>query len=148
MRDFNANESNPTMETFLNQHKRKNILKSKTCYKSQEGSCIDLIITSRHSLHQFSHAFETGIIDYHLMVYTMLKSTYTKLEPKTLRKRSHKDFSKESFLRDLQYGLNNIDNFAEFHDAFKATLDHHATIKQAKLRGNSKPHINKTLRKK
>ena len=59
MRDFNANESNPTMETFLNQHKRKNILKSKTCYKSQEGSCIDLIITSRYSLHQFSRAFET-----------------------------------------------------------------------------------------
>ena len=54
------------MKTFLNQHKCKNIIKSKTCYKSQEGSCIDLIITSRHSLHQFSHAFETGISDYHL----------------------------------------------------------------------------------
>ena len=66
MGDFNANESNPAMETFLNQHKCKNIIKSKTCYKSQEGSCIDLIITSRHSLHQFSHAFETGISDYHL----------------------------------------------------------------------------------
>ena len=57
MGDFNANESNPAMETFLSQHKCKNIIKSKTCYKSLEGSCIDLIITSRHSLHQFSHAF-------------------------------------------------------------------------------------------
>ena len=75
MCDFNANGSNPAMETFLNQHKCKNIIKSKTCYKSQEGSCIDLIITSRHSLHQFSHVFETGISDHYLMVYTMLKST-------------------------------------------------------------------------
>ena len=58
MGDFNANESNPAMETFLNQHKCKNIIKSKTCYKSQEGSCIDLIITSRHSLHQFSHVLK------------------------------------------------------------------------------------------
>ena len=33
MGDFNANESNPAMETFLNQHKCKNIIKSKTCYK-------------------------------------------------------------------------------------------------------------------
>ena len=41
MGDFNANESNPAMETFLNQHKCKSIVKSKTCYKSQEGSCID-----------------------------------------------------------------------------------------------------------
>ena len=39
------------------------------------------------------------------MVYTMLKSTYTKLEPKILRKRSYKDFNKESFLQDLQHGL-------------------------------------------
>ena len=115
--------------------------------KSQEGSCIDLIITSRHSLHQFSHVFETGISDHHLMVYTMLKSTYTKLELKNLRKLSYKDFNKESFLQDLQHGLNNIGNFAEFNDAFKAMLDHHASIKQSKLRGNTKSHINKTLRK-
>ena len=113
--------------------------------KSQEGSCIDLIITSRHSLHQFSHVFETGISDHHLMVYTMLKSTYTKLEPKILRKRSYKDFNKESFLRDLQHGLNNIGNFTEFNDEFKAILDHHAPIKQSKFRGNT--NINKTLRK-
>ena len=85
MGDFNANESNPAMKTFLNQHKCKNIIKSKTCYKSQEGSCIDLIITSRYSLHQFSYVFETGISDHHLMVYTMLKSTYAKLEPNILR---------------------------------------------------------------
>ena len=35
------------------------------------------------------------------MVDTMLKSTYTKLEPKILRNRSYKDFNKESFLVDL-----------------------------------------------
>ena len=145
MGDFNANESNSTTEVFLNQHKCKNIIKSKTFYKSQEGSCLDLIITSRHSLHQFSHVFETS--DHHLMVYTMLKSTYTKSEPKILRKSSYKDFNKESFLRDKQHGLNNICNFAEFNVAFKAILNHHATVKQSKLRGNTKPHINKTLRK-
>ena len=44
----------------------QNIIKCKTCYKSQEGSCIDLIITSINSLHQFSHVFETGISDYTL----------------------------------------------------------------------------------
>ena len=101
---FNANESDPAMEPFLNQRKCKNINKSETCYKSNKGSCIDLIITSRHSLHQFSHVFETGISDHHLMVYTMLKSAYTKLEPNILRNHSCKDFNKESFLQDLQHG--------------------------------------------
>ena len=81
------------------------------------------------------------------MVYTMLKFTYTQLEPKILRNRFNKDFNKESFLRDLQHGLNNAGNFAEFNDEFKAILDHHVPIKQSKLRDNTKPHINKTLRK-
>ena len=103
-------------------------------------------ITSRHSLHQFSHVFETAISDHHL-TYTKLKSTYTKLELKNLRNRSYKDFNKESFLQNLQLGLDNIGNFAEFNDEFKAILDHHAPIKQSKLRGNTKPHINRTLRK-
>ena len=81
------------------------------------------------------------------MVYTILKSTYTKLEPKILRNRSYKDFNKESFPRDFQHGLNNIGNFAEFNDEFKAILDHHAPIKQSNLRGNTKPRIYRTLRK-
>ena len=87
---FNAHESNPAMEAFLSQHKCKNIIKSKTCYKSQEGSCIGLIIISRHSLRRFSLVFATGISDHHLMAYTLLKSLYAKLQPKILRNRSLK----------------------------------------------------------
>ena len=83
MGNFNAKESNPAIEKFLNQHKCRNIIKGKTCCKSQKGSCIDLIIISRHLVfHEFSHVFETEISDHHPMVYTMLKSTYTNLEPK------------------------------------------------------------------
>ena len=123
MGDFNANESNPQMTTFLNQRKYKNMIKSKICYKSQEFSCIDLIITSRHIILESSHVFETGITDHHLMVYTMQKSSYAKLEPKILRNRSYKDFKKTKiFLQDLQHGLSNIGKFAEFNEEFKATL--------------------------
>ena len=61
MGDFNENESNPATETFLNQYKCENIIKSKTCYKSCEASWMDLIITSRPSLTQFSQVFKTGI---------------------------------------------------------------------------------------
>ena len=59
--DFKVNESNPAKENFLNQRKCKNIITSKTCYKSQEDSCTDLIITVGHSLHHVSQVFETGI---------------------------------------------------------------------------------------
>ena len=65
------------------------------------GSCIDLIITSRYSLHWFSQVFEGGTKYHQPKVFTMLKSTNIKLKTKLkklLRNRSYKDFNKESFL--------------------------------------------------
>ena len=64
-----------------------------------KGSCIDLILTSRPSFHQFQNVFETGISDQRLLNYTLLKS-YIKMELKVLTKRYFKNFSEQSFLRD------------------------------------------------
>ena len=85
--DFNESKTSPALDSFLDEQKCKNIIKSKTCFKSVKGSCIDLILISRPSLHQFTNVFELGISDHHLLIYTMLKSTYTKMEPKVLSKR-------------------------------------------------------------
>ena len=91
--DFNESEHYPKMHSFLSQQGCKNIIKNKTCFKSMEESCINLILTSRTNLHQ---VFQLGMSDYHLMIYAMLKSTCPKLEPTVLRKRQYKHFSKES----------------------------------------------------
>ena len=76
------------------------------------------------------------------MIYTILKSKRTTLETKILRNSSYKDFNKESFL--LQNELKNNGKFGDFNDEFEELLNHHAPVKQSKLRGNTKPH-NKTL---
>ena len=133
------------MRPSLSQQGFKNIIKNKTCFKSLEGSCIDLILTSRPNLHQDTLVFESGMCDHHLMVYAILKSTYTKLEPKVLHKRQYQNFSKESFPKDLKFGLINNGIFSHFNNESKEILDHHAPIKQAKLRGNKK--VIKVLRK-
>ena len=99
--DFNVPEDDSKMKCFLNHQLCNNIIKEKTCFKSMKGSCIDLILTSRPNMHQLTQVFETGLSDHHLMIYTILKSTYTKIEP----------------------------------------------VKVTKIRGNTKPHINKVLRK-
>ena len=75
----------------------------------------------------------------------MLKSTYTKIEPKGLSKRCFKNFSEQSFLQDLKQGLSNTGNFSDFNNEFKSTLNNHAPIKSSKVRGNTKPHVNKVL---
>ena len=85
--------------------------------------------------------FETRISDHHLLIYTMLKSTYTKMEPKILTKRRFKNFSEQSFLQYIKQGLSNTGNFSDFNSKFKNTLNDHAPIKTSKVRGNTKPHI-------
>ena len=76
--DFNESKTSSALHSFLYEQKCKNIIKNKTCFKSVKRSCIDLILTSRPSLHQFTNVFETEISDHHLLIYTMLKPTYTK----------------------------------------------------------------------
>ena len=83
--EFNESETSPALASFLDEQKCKNI-KIKTCFKSVKGSCIDLILRSRPSLHQYTNVFETAISDHYLLIYTMLKSIYAKMEPKVLSK--------------------------------------------------------------
>ena len=64
--DCNESETSPALDSILDDQKCKNIIKNKTCFKSVKGSCIDLILTSRPSLHQFTNVFETGISDHHI----------------------------------------------------------------------------------
>ena len=75
--DFHESEHNPKNQSCLSHQDCKNIIKNKTCFKSLEGSSINLILTSRPNLYQHTQVFESGMSDPHLMIYTMLKSTYT-----------------------------------------------------------------------
>ena len=88
--DFNDSETSPALDLFLDRQKCKRIIKNKICSKSAKGLCIDLILTSKPSLHQFTNVFETAISNHYILIYTMLHSTYTKMEPKVLSKRSLK----------------------------------------------------------
>ena len=57
MGDFNAERSNIKLKYFMEDHNLYNTIKHKTCFKSVEGKCIDLILTNKkHSL-QKSNVF-------------------------------------------------------------------------------------------
>ena len=57
--NFNESETSPALDLLLHEQKCKNIIKNKTCFKLVKESCIDLILASRPSLHQFTNVFET-----------------------------------------------------------------------------------------
>ena len=80
--DFNVEPSDVRLISFLNTQVLHNHVKFNTCFKSREGRCIDLIMSNqKHGLHS-TGCLNTGISDFHLLIYTMLKSTYTRIKPK------------------------------------------------------------------
>ena len=45
--DFNMQPTNQILKKFLEDNGFVNLIKSNTCFKSEPGSCIDLILTNK-----------------------------------------------------------------------------------------------------
>ena len=63
---------------------------------------IDLIPTNYKHNFKHTHAFETGLSDFHRMVTTCFKITYERLRPINIQYRSYESFNRDKFLSDLQ----------------------------------------------
>ena len=146
--DFNADPNSPLLCSFMDEMCLHNHVNFKTCYKSAEGTCIDLILSNQKHCLKHTGNFHTGISDYHHLIYTMLKSTYVRLPPKLLRYRSYRKFVKKDYIDDLEYALGTFDiDYDMFESVIESVLDRHAPMKSKIIRGNEKPHMNKVLKK-
>ena len=147
--DFNLEPDNESLKNFMNANDLYNLVKEKTCFKSIDGTCIDLILTNRKHSFQFTGALETGSSDYHLLVHTMMKSTYTKLPPVRKKYRDYKHFNSVIFLNELNNLLKNknIVDYNLFEQIFVTLLNEHVSIKTRLIRANNKQHVTKELRK-
>ncbi len=78
--DFNADENNETMSNFMNTYNLNNLIKDFTCFKSDNPTCIDLILTNKSSSFQNSGTIATGLSDFHCMIIiiTVLKGGFRK----------------------------------------------------------------------
>ena len=88
--DFNATLENNDMINFMSNQCLSNLIKSPTCFKSANGSTIDLFLTTNKYLFQKTNLFENGISDHHHLIATVLKTTYERFSPKLLTYRSYK----------------------------------------------------------
>ena len=145
--DFNLKPTDPLMMTFLNEHDLINLIKNNTCFKGKD-SYIDLILTNQKFSFKSSTSFETGLSDHHHLIYSMLKTTFHKEEPKTLIYRDYKTFSLEKFNTEffLKLELQENNDYQTFETNFGDTLNNEAPKKSNIFRGNQKTHINKILR--
>ena len=109
--DFNLEISTKGMDTFMKTHNLKSLFNKPTCYKSKEGRCIDLLLTNRNRSFKFTNAFETGLSDHHLMIYTMFRTTFEKVKPIDIRYRTFKKFDSNKVANDLLDNMPNISHY-------------------------------------
>ena len=105
MGDFNMQPTDNDFQTFCESYDLYNLIKDKPCFKTIEGTCIDLILTNRKRSFENTCTVETGINYFHRMILTQSKLTFEKLPPKTITFRDYKHFNKDKFERDLVLAL-------------------------------------------
>ena len=99
--DFNMQPANQILETFLEDNTFVNLMKSNTCFKSKPRSCIYLILTNKPKSPQNSRLMVTGIGDDHALIFSFLKTTFTKILPKKFQYRNYKKYEVHSFYKML-----------------------------------------------
>ena len=148
--DFNIKENDPKLVQLKQDHDLYNLIKDPTCFKSKENpSAIDHIFTNRKFSFIESRTIETGLSDYHKMIFTCMKSTYTKIPPKIISYRDNINFDKNNFLCEIIESLRELPIISHraVNTISETVLDKHAAMKTKSLRGNEKIHMNKELRK-
>ena len=86
--DFNMDTTNNMLSSFIDSNGLFSMIRTPTCFKSSQGRCIDLMLTNKKYSFKDTQTFETGFSDFHHLIYTILKSRFTKLPPKTIRYRT------------------------------------------------------------
>ena len=82
-----------------------NLVKKPTCFKSQDGTLIDLVLTYRLRSFLKSQNFEIGLSDCHKIDVSILRASFKKLSRKIITYRDQKHFNQDHFLRDLDSRL-------------------------------------------
>ena len=148
--DFNSDESELHISTFLNNCNAKNLVQDMTCFKNKDNpSCIDLVITNSPKNFQNTSVVTTGLSDFHKMVITVINFSFQKTKPREIVYRDYKTFDYENFEYDLKFSLtsNEVSTYSSFEKTFVDTLNIHAPLKKKVIRANQAPYVTKRMRK-
>ena len=103
--DVNTESNDKTLSPLIEDYNQYNFIENPTCFESSKGRCIDLVLKNREHSFMHSKSFETGFSDHDHMIYTILKSTFDKVDPKKNIYRDYKSWSLEKFKQELIWSL-------------------------------------------
>ena len=80
----------------------KSLIKNPRCFKNLDNpTCIDLILSNKKSVFQYSTIIEARLSDFHKLTVTVLKSYFKELESKKLTDRDYKILSNQQLRAEL-----------------------------------------------
>ena len=114
-----------------------------------------MILTNRKQNFMLSKAVETGLSDFHKMVTTSMRNTYSRQEPIKIYYRNYSNFDKSKFIEDFEKSnyyppQPKKDVNSEYNNLLtmiQKVLNRHAALKSRVVRGNHAPFMNKELSK-
>ena len=137
------------LKNFMCSFDLESLINSSTSYKSENPTCIDLIITKKKSDFMKSTTFETGLSDRHKLITTILRKTISKGNSKKMFYRDYKRFDQKKFETELKLKLNSQTNlsYSTFQAVFLEILNKIAPVKVKVLRFNNNVFMTISLRK-
>ena len=112
------------------------MVKQNTCFEGDGSSCRGLLIPISKFSFMKINFFETGLSDHHHhMIYTILKTTFEKFEPKKLIYRNFQQSDSVQFKLDICNSMSAMRTHEAFWNNLVLILDKHAP-KKKNLRGN------------
>ena len=92
--DFNTEVTEYFIESFLYEHELSNIVKEKTCFKNiRNPNCIDYLLTNNSYAFQQTTSVCSGLLDFHKLVLTVLKTSIPKGNTRQITYRYYKKFN-------------------------------------------------------
>ena len=79
-----------------------NLVTESICFKHTHEGAIDVILTNCKYNFIHSKASETGLSDFHKMVCTFMRNTYSRQEPVKITYRDYKCFDQTKLLKDYK----------------------------------------------
>ena len=138
--DFNSQIGEDCIDTFMYQHNLQSINKEPSCYENPDNpSCLDLFLTNSPRSFYQTETFFTGLSDFHKLVLSIFKTTFTKSKAKKIIYRDFKKFNEQCFNNDLRTELSSksIKSYGSFENISLNTLNKHAPIKKKNAKGKS-----------
>ena len=123
MGHFNMILENKKLSDFCEMNKFEHLILKPTCFKGLLPSTIDLLLSNHKQSLMRSDVYETGILDHHKMIMSVLRKTFAKGKPKTVFYRCYKNFDQDSFNETLKNGMSlpNL-SFENFFEIFQSSL--------------------------